>query len=147
MNGFQGFGAAGTVVLVILHRNMVGIPHFQPFIQLVKRRLITVVVLPYLRRPQHFHHHWEVFLVLRRFVVQIEYQRKQQHTGSGIPKRVVGLASLGRGRLEEIRHHFLHVVIALKIGERVIAMAFFHVQEIDHTDFIPHFFQKITAVP
>ena len=88
---------------------MVGIPHFQPFKQLVQRRGAFVAVLPHIRRTQHFHDHWKVLLVGWRFVFQIEDQRQQEHRRGGVPKGIVGLAAFRRGAFEQIGHKPLHI--------------------------------------
>ena len=111
MNGFKRFGAAAVIVLVILHGDMIGLSHLKPFKQLVQRGLIAVVLLPHFTGAKHLHDHREVLLVLRRFVVQIEDQRKQQHGGRRIPKRILCLTSLWRGGFEQIGHKPLHIVI------------------------------------
>ena len=115
------------VVLVILHGNKVGLPHFQPFKQLVQRRGAFVAVLPHIRRTQHFHDHWKVLLVGWRFVFQIEDQRQQEHRRGGVPKGIVGLAAFRRGAFEQIGHKPLHIVVVPQVNKRVVAVAFLHV--------------------
>ena len=73
LNGFQRFGRAGTVILVILHGDVVRGTHFQPVKQLVQGGLVGVIVLPYLPGTKHFHDHGEILFVLRRFVPQVKH--------------------------------------------------------------------------
>ena len=115
---------------------MVGLPHFQPFKQLVQRRGVFVAVLPHIRRTQHFHDHWKVLLVGWRFVFQIEDQRQQEHRRGGVPKGIVGLAAFRRGAFEQIGHKPLHIVVVPQVDKRVVAMALLHVQKIQHTHLI-----------
>ena len=115
---------------------MVGIPHFQPFKQLVQRRGVFVAVLPHIRRTQHFHDHWKVLLVGWRFVFQIEDQRQQEHRRGGVPKGIVGLAAFRRGAFEQIGHKPLHIVVVPQVDKRIVAVAFLHVQQIQHPHLI-----------
>lgn len=48
LDGFQRFGRAGTVILVILHSDVIRGAHFQPVKQFVKRRLVGIIILPHL---------------------------------------------------------------------------------------------------
>ena len=147
LDGFQGLGRAGTIILVILHRDVIGRAHFQPVKQLIQRRLVGIIVLPYLTGPEHFHDHRKVFLILRRFVPKVEHQRQKEHGSRCIPERIIGLAAFWRGGLKEIRHHLLHVVVIFQIGEGIVTMTFLHVQKINDADFIALPFQQGAAVP
>ena len=147
LDGFQRFCAATVVVLVILHRDMIGASHFQTLKQLVQRGLIGVVVLAHLTGAQHFHDHGEVLLIGRRFMVQIEHQRQKQHRRCRVPKGIVGLAALGRRTLKKVCHKALHIVIIPEIDKGVITMAALHVQQIQHTHFIAFLLQQITRIP
>ena len=100
LNGFQRLGRAGTIVLVILHRDVIGRAHFQPVKQLIQRRLVGIIILPHLTGPKHFHDHRKVFLVLRRFVPKVKDKRQKEHRSCRIPERVVGLAAFWRGGLK-----------------------------------------------
>ena len=136
-DGFEGLGAAGAVVLVILHRDVVGGTHFQPVKQLIQRGLVGIIILPHFTGPEHFHHHGEIFLVLRCFIMKVEHQRHEKHTGRRIPEGVVTLAPFGGGGFEQVCHHLLHIVVVLEISERIVAVAFLHVQKVNHLDLIP----------
>ena len=146
MNGFQRFGRAGTVILVILHGDVVGGTHFQPVKQLVQGGLVGIIVLPYLPGAEHFHDHGEILLIFRRFVPQVKYQRHEEHTGRRIPERIVGLAPFRGGGFEQVRHHLLHIVVGFQIGKGIVAVAFLHVQKVHHLDLIAHPFQQAAAV-
>ena len=115
---------------------MVGLPHLQPLKKLVQRRGVFVAVLPHIRRTQHFHDHREVLFVGRRFVFQIEDQRQQKHRCSGVPKGIVGLTALRRGAFEQIGHKPLHIVVVPQVHKRIVAVAFFHIQKIQHPHLI-----------
>ena len=111
---------------------MVRLPHFQPFKQLVQRRSVFVAVLPHIRRTQHLHDHRKVLLVGRRFVFQIENESQQEHRRGRVPKRIVGLTAFWRGAFEQIGHKPLHIVVVPQVDKRVVAVAFLHVQQIQH---------------
>ena len=115
---------------------MLRVTHFQPFKQLVQRRHIFVVVLPYLSGAYHLHDHREVLLVLRRFVMQIEHQRQEQHRRRLIPKRVLALTALRRGVLKQVCHKALNVVVIPQIDKGVVAMALVHIDKVDHLDVV-----------
>ena len=146
LDGFQRFGRAGTVILVILHSDVIRGAHFQPVKQFVKRRLVGIIILPHLPGSEHLHNHGEILLILRRFVPQIKHQRHEEHTGRSIPERVVGLAPFRSGGFEKVRHHLLHIVVGFQIGKGIVAMAFLHVQKVHHLDLIAHPFQQAAAV-
>ena len=121
------------IVLVILDCNMVRLSHFQPFKKLIQRRGVFVAVLPHIRRTQHLHDHRKVLLVGRRFVFQIENERQQKHRCCRIPKGIVGLTAFRRGAFEQIGYKPLHIVVVPQVHKRVVAVAFLHVQKIQHT--------------
>ena len=125
---------------------MFRVAHFQPLKQHIQRRLVGIILLPHLTGAQHFHDHRKVLLIGRRFVVEIVDQRRQQHSGRRVPKRVIGLAALGCGRLEQIRHQHLHLVVIGQIDEWVIAVTFLHVQQIQHPDLISGFLQQPSGI-
>ena len=115
---------------------MVRLPHFQPFKQLVQRRSVFVAVLPHIRRTQHLHDHRKILFVGRRFILQVENERQEQHTCRCVPKRVVGLAAFWRGAFEQIGHKPLHIVVVPQVDKRVVAVAFLHIQKIQHPHLI-----------
>ena len=115
---------------------MVRLPHLQPLKQLVQRRGVFVAVLPHIRRAQHLHDHREVLLVGRCFVFQIEDQRQQEHRCGRVPKGIVGLAAFRRGAFEQVGHKPLHIVVAPQVHKRVVAVAFLHIQKIQHPHLI-----------
>ena len=141
LNAFQRFSAAGAVLLVILHGDMLRIPHFQPFKKHIQRRKIAVVVLPDLSGPKHLHDHWEILLLRRGLMIEIIDQRREKDGGRGVPEGVLRLCALGRCRLKEIRHQHLYLIVVGQIDEGVIAVAFLHVQQIQHPDLISGFLQ------
>ena len=57
---------------IVFQGNMVGIIHFQIGKQIVEGRRAVVLLVLNRRRPEHFHYHSEILLLLRRFVVQIK---------------------------------------------------------------------------
>ena len=132
------------IVLVILHGDVVGFPHFQPFKQFVKGRGVFVAVLPHIRRTQHFHDHRKILLVGRRFVFQIENKSQQEHRCGRVPKRIVGLAAFRRGAFEQVGHKPLHIVVVPQVDKRVVAVAFLHIQQIQHTHLIALLPQQVS---
>ena len=64
-----------------------------------------------------------------------------------IPKGVLALSALGRGVLEQVRHQPLDVVVAAEIDERVVAVAFLHVDKVDHLNVVPLVPQQVPGVP
>ena len=146
LNGFQRFSRAGTIILVILHGDVVRGAHFQPVKQLIQGGLVGIIVLPYLPGSEHLHNHGEILLVLRRFVPQIKHQRHEEHTGRRVPERVVGLAPFRGSGFEQVRHHLLYIIVGFQIGKGIIAVTFLHVQKVHHLDLIAHPFQQAAAV-
>ena len=104
-------------------------------------------VLPYFAGPDHFHYHGEVLFILRRFIVQIEDQCQKQHGSRLIPEGILGLAALGRGVFEQVGDKPLDVIIRFEIDKRIVAMAFLHVDQIQHLNVVSLFLQEITAIP
>ena len=84
---------------------------------------------------------------LRRFIVQIEDQCQKQHGSSLVPEGILGLAALGRGIFEQVGDKPLDVVICFQIDKWIVAMAFLHVDQIQHLNVISLFLQEITAIP
>ncbi len=126
---------------------MLRVPHFQTVKEFIQRRLKLVVVLPDFPGPYHFHDHREVLFIGRGFIVEIEHQRQQEHLCRLIPKGVLALTALGRGVLEQVRHQPLDVVVAAEIDKRVVAVAFLHVDKVDHLNVVPLGFQQVPGVP
>ena len=56
------------------------------------------------------------------------------------------MAPFGSGGFEQVCYHLLHIVVVLQIGKGVIAVAFVHIQKIDHFDLITLPFQQATAI-
>ena len=123
---------------------MVGFPHFQPLKQLVQRRSVFVAVLPHICRTQHLHDHRKVLLVGRRFVFQIENESQQEHRCGRVPKGIVGLAAFWRGAFEQIGHKPLHIVVVPQVDKRVVAVAFLHIQKIQHPHLIALLSQQVS---
>lgn len=146
LDGFQGFAAAGVIAPVILQGDMLRIPHFQPFKEDIQRGLVCLVVLPDFPGADHLHDHREVLLLRRGLVVQVEDERQQEHSCRLIPERVLTLRALRCGVLEEVRHQTLDIVVAAQIHKRVVAMAFLHVDEIQHLDVVPLGREKVSGI-
>ena len=123
---------------------MVRLPHFQPFKQFVQRRGVFVAVLPHICRTQHLHDHRKVLFVGRCFVFQIEDQCQQEHRRSRVPKGIIGLTAFRRGAFEQIGHKPLHIVVVPQVHKRVVAVAFLHVQKIQHTHLIALLPQQVS---
>jgi hypothetical protein len=147
LNGFQRFARPGAVVVVILHRDVLRLAHFQTLKEFVQRALIQFILFSHVGGAQHFHHRREVPLVLRRFVVQIKHQRHQKHGRGRFPKRVLCLTAFRRRSLEKVRHKPLHVVVARQIHERIVAMAALHVDEVEDLHVHAACRQKPPGVP
>ena len=135
------------IVLVILHGYMVGVAHFQSFKEFVQRRGVFVHIFSDISRTQHFHNHQKILFIGRRFIFQIENERQEQHTCRCVPKRVVGLTAFRRGAFEQVCNKPLHIVIVTEIHKRIVAMAFLHIQKIEHPHLIAFLFQQISRVP
>ena len=75
LNGFECLGTTGSVVSVILQRDMFRVLHFQPVKEFIQGRMKILHILTDFTGSNHFHDHWEVLLVLRCLIVEIEHQR------------------------------------------------------------------------
>ena len=126
---------------------MLRVPHFKPVKQFIQRGLELLVVLPHLCRTDHFHNHREVLLIGRGLIVEVEHQRQKQHLRRLIPERVLGLTALGRGVLKQVRYQPLNVVVIAQIDKGIVAMAFLHVDEVNHLNVIAFGFQQTAGVP
>ena len=147
LDGFQSLGGARAVIPVILHGDVVGLFHLQPVEQLVHRGLVLLVLLPHLRRPEQFHHHGEVLFLGQGFVLEVQYKGHEQHGGRCVPKRVAGLAVLGGGRLKQVGHQPLDVVVVPQVDKGVVAEALLHIEQIQHTDLIAFLLQQVAGIP
>ena len=78
--------------------------------------------------------------------MKVEHQGKQEHHCRLIPERVLRGASLGRGVLEQVGCQLLHIIVCLEIDKGIVAMAFFHVDQVDHLDVIALSFQQVSRV-
>ena len=146
LDGLQGLAAAGVVASVILQGDMLRIPHFQPFKENVQRGFVGLVILPDFSGADHLHDHWEVLLLWRGLVVQIKDKRQQKHGRRLIPERVLALRAFRCGVFEEVCHQTLDIVVAAQIHKRVVAMAFLHVDEIQHLDVVPLGREKVSGI-
>ena len=54
----------------------------------------------------------------------------------------MGLSALGRGGLEEVRHHLLSIRFRMNIDKGIETVGFLHVQKIQHPDLIALLLQK-----
>ena len=70
----------------------------------------------------------------------------QKHSRSLIPERVLRLTAFGRCVLKEVCGKTLNVIITLQIYKRVIAMALFHIDQVNHLNVIAVFFEKISRI-
>ena len=88
-------------------------------------------ILPDFTGTDHFHDHGEVLLILRCFIVEVEHKGKKQHRCRLIPERLLGLASLGGGVLEQVGHKPLNIVVGFQIHKGVVAVTFLHVDKVN----------------
>ena len=88
-------------------------------------------VLPDFTSTNHFHDHGEVLFILRCFIVEIEHKGKKQHRCCLIPERVLGLASLGGGVLEQVGDKPLNIVVGFQIHKGIVAVTFLHVDKVN----------------
>ena len=79
--------------------------------------------------------------------MKIKNQRQQKHLRRLIPERVLRLTAFRCGILKQVRHKALNIIIIPQIDKRIVTVAFLHIDEIDHLDFIALRFQQITCVP
>ena len=71
----------------------------------------------------------------------------EQHRCRLIPERVLCLRSFGRCVLKEVCGKPLNIIIAADIHERVVAMAFLHINEVKDFDLIALLLQQMTGIP
>ena len=57
---------------IVFQGNVFRIIHFQIGEKIVEGRRAIVLLVLNRRRPEHFHYHSEILLLLRRFIVQIK---------------------------------------------------------------------------
>ena len=74
--------------------------------------------------------------------MEVEHQRQQKHGRGLVPERVLALGAFRCGVLEKVGDKALNVVVVSQIDERVVAMAFLHVDEVDHLNVVTLGFQK-----
>ena len=63
-----------------------------------------------------------------------------------IPERVLRLTAFRCGILKQVRHKALNIIIIPQIDKRIVTVAFLHIDEIDHLNFIALGFQKIACI-
>ena len=142
LDGFQRLGAAAAVIAVIFQGNVVGVPHGKALKQLVHRALVIRHILVHIGSAHHLHDHGKVLFFRRRFVVQIQHQRHQEHLRRLVPKRVGGLAVLGGGVLEQVGDKALNVIVVPQIHKWVVAKGRCHVNQIENFDPVALGFQQ-----
>ena len=74
-------------------------------------------------------------------------QFSKQHGRRLIPERVLCLRSFGCCILKEVCGKPLNIIIAADIHERVVAMAFLHINEVKDFDLIALLLQQMTGIP
>ena len=79
--------------------------------------------------------------------MEITDKSLEQHRRRLIPEWVLRLRAFGRCVLKEVGSKPLNVVIAADIHERVVAMAFLHINEVKDFYFIALLLQQMTGVP
>ena len=146
LNGFQSLAAAGVIAPIVFQGDVLRTSVLQLLEQDIQRRDVVFVILLDLAVADHIHDHGEVLFLLRRFVVQIEHQRQQEHRRCLIPERVLRLTALRRGVLEQVRYQPLNVVVVPQIDKGIVAMAFLHVDKVNHLDLIALCFEQRTGV-
>ena len=147
LDGFQRLSAAGVIRPVILEGDMLRVPFLQSFKQLIENRLILLVVLLYIAGSDHLHDHRKVLLVGRSLIMEIADKGLEQHRCRLIPERVLCLRTFGRCVLKEVCGKPLNIIIAADIHERVVAMAFLHINEVKDFYFIALLLQQMAGIP
>ena len=133
--------------LVILHRDMIRLPHLKIVKEAVKRTVIALVLFAHIACPKHFHDHGEVLFFFWCFILQIEDQCQKQHGCGRVPEWIAALRALRRRAFEQVSYKLLHIIIACDIAERIIAVALLHIDEIQHPYFVALFLKKAPCVP
>ena len=77
--------------------------------------------------------------------MEIANKGLEQHGCRLIPERVLCLRTFGRCVLKEVCGKPLNIIIAADIHERVVAMAFLHINKIKDFDFIALLLQQMMA--
>ena len=110
---------ARMICLVILHCDMIRLPHLKIVKEAVKRTVIALVLFAHIACPKHFHDHGEVLFFFRCFILQIEDQCQKQHRMRPCPRRDHCYCEpLGVVAFEQVRHKLLHIIVACDIAER-----------------------------
>ena len=68
--------------------------------------------------------------------MKVKNKGQKQHGCRLVPERVLTLRTLRCGILKQIRDQSLNVVVGSQINEGIVAVALFHVYEIQHLNFI-----------
>lgn len=79
--------------------------------------------------------------------MEIANKGLEQHGCRLIPERVLCLRTFGRCVLKEVCGKPLNIIIAVDIHERVVAMAFLHINKIKDFDLIALLLQQMTGIP
>ena len=99
-------------------------------------RLETLVFLLDLCRTQYFQNHIEILFLLGGIKPEQTNDCLQQNRCSIVPERVLGLCPLGCRTGKDIGNQTLDVIYIPNVVKGIEAKAFFHVQEIQHLNFI-----------
>ena len=74
---------------------------------------------------------------------QIEHQGRIQCNFRFFPEGVRVIGVLWSGVADQIVHQFQHIGLVADIGKGVISVRLAGVNQVEHHDFIPHFFEQI----
>ena len=126
---------------------MLRVSFLQSLKKLIENGLVFLVVLLYIAGSDHLHNHGEVLLVGRSLIMEIADKGLEQHRCRLIPERVLCLRSFGCCILKEVCGKPLNIIIAADIHERVVAMAFLHINEVKDFYFIALLLQQMAGIP
>ena len=147
LDGFQRLSAAGVIRPIILEGDMLRVSFLQSLKKLIENRLILLVVLLYIAGSDHLHNHGKVLLIGRSLIMEIADKGLKQHGCRLIPERVLCLRTFGCCILKEVCGKPLNIIIAADIHERVVAMAFLHINEVKDFYFIALLLQQMAGIP
>mgnify|MGYP007092017734 CR=1 FL=1 len=103
---------------------MVGIIHFQIGEKIVEGRRAIVLLVLNRRRPEHFHYHSEILLLLRGFIPDISDECRIIELFSLHPEVLTGLLSLSFGVDYNRVYKFQNILLAPNVGERIVMHGF-----------------------
>ena len=130
--------------MVLPHSNVVRLFFLQGFKEQIERRLVVIIFLLCAAVFDHIQNRLHVLILLRRFMQKIEHERGVQRGFGFLPERIVCFCAFRGGVLDEIVDQFEHIRVLADIAERIVAVRFCRIDQIEHTQHIA-FLQKEIA--